>query len=206
MDGILKRTVDDHTIYEILTCIPEKKIQRKKGFIKKLFGSAITSGSLINEINGLAKGISDIYILDVPVGYDTGSIIKEFSRRFMFWGYDVEELYCPMKPMNDPEHFISYDAGVAVFTCNNIHDRKLFELDNVIYTVKISHPDENTSDFLNYYNLLSESKKDIDKAVARLSVAKKMHDELEAYYVDAMDFDGISDIRNKLISKINRYK
>ena len=42
----------------------------------------------------------------------------------------------------------------------------------------------------------------IDEAVRKVSLAKDIHDKLEAYYVSATDFDVINEIGEKIISKL----
>mgnify|MGYP006387474101 FL=1 len=47
-------------------------------------------------------------------------------------------------------------------------------------------------------------KKNIDKAIEILSNAKEKHDELEVYYIDAMDFNAMEDIKKEVIDKIDK--
>ena len=42
----------------------------------------------------------------------------------------------------------------------------------------------------------------INEAVVRLSQAKALHDELEKYYIDAMDFDALGECSEKLVEQI----
>ena len=50
---------------------------------------------------------------------------------------------------------------------------------------------------------LKKAKKEvIEEAVKKVSLAKDIHDKLEAYYVNATDFDVINEISEKIMSRI----
>jgi len=48
-----------------------------------------------------------------------------------------------------------------------------------------------------------DMKSNIDKAITALKHAKAMHDDLENYYVDAMDFSGVDNCKSEMIEKID---
>ena len=42
----------------------------------------------------------------------------------------------------------------------------------------------------------------MDEAINRIKSAKYLHDELEKYYIANIDFEGMQDLRNKIIDNI----
>ena len=142
-------------------------------------------------------------MIEVPGGYKPSGIIDFLSGRIMNQGYDVEELYCPMKPNETAEHIISKEAGLALFTCNEYHGKDIFEPDKVRALIKadimpITDTDKNMIEELK--NVANEN---IGSAIKHLKIAKKKHDELENYYIKAMDFDAVNKIKEQIIKRIN---
>ena len=109
-----------------------------------------------------------------------------------------------MHPVNCPEHIISVEADLAIITCNSFHNKVLFDNSKVKEIIKLPTISIEDKDI----DIISETKKgirsNIDNAIIKLNEAKKRHDELEKYYIEAMDFIEVERVKNKMIQKIDQ--
>ena len=164
----------------------------------------MTSAGAKSELCILSEEIKDIYLIELPDGYRLHGITEIISKRLKLDGFMTEELYCPMFPRGEAEHIISPDAGIAVFTCNNFHSAEVYEGKNIREIIKAEVIDMPYTERQRSEELVENAKTYMDKAVSVLSAAKVKHDELEEYYIDAMDFSGLGDMRNETITKIDK--
>lgn len=106
---------------------------------------------------------------------------------------------CPMDPLNKTEHVIFPDLKLGVFTSNDYHSIKGTKtvLSSRFIDKNIISKNKNSIAFI------KKAKGEmIDEAINSLKAAKSAHDILEGYYIDAMNFDRVNEIKNKVISEI----
>ena len=171
------------------------------GKVKKFFAGAISSSGMVNSLKSLATTAKDIYIFDTPAGCDISHVMKSISDKVTALGVDVIQLYCPMDPRNKIEHILIPEWERAIFTCNDYHGKELLASDNLTEVIEVcrSHDEYKTA---NYLAMLKDTRYNLNKAVESLKIAKELHDELETYYIDSMDFNGINDIKDYIITTI----
>lgn len=203
MNRILKKYISEETLYDFIMSVKLPGKRNAAGKRKRYFGSSITSCGMINELPGLSKEIRDIYLIEVPTGYKPNVSMNFLSQIIVNQGYDVEELYCPMYPTETVEHILLPNAGIGVFTCNDFHGKELFEANNVKEIIKITTKPMNGNDRERLEFLKKEAVSNIENATRILKNAKKNHDDLEKYYIEAMDFAAIEEIKNKIIYRID---
>jgi len=203
LNDIYRKYASEDSIYKMIMAMKMPDKRGRTGKRKRRFGSAITSAGIRNELSSLSAGISNIYLIEVPTGYRTKNISDHLSQRITDQGYDVEELYCPMNPYGTAEHIISPDADIAVFTCNEYHLMDIFD-DDSKEVIKVESAPIDDIDKARIEELKDIGKKNIDKAIEILSNAKEKHDELEVYYIGAMDFNAMEDIKKEVIDKIEK--
>lgn len=189
-------------INEVLDVINIKKNNDRKGRIRKLFGSAITSKGLINKLNDLSIHLNNIYLVNCNQGYNVDKIVAGISAKITDNGYDVTELYCPMKPDKGPEHIISFDADVGVFTCNKYHDFAWLKNNRGSKVISLDLQSANLS-IDDRWDIISEDiESSINKSICYLKSAKELHDELESFYIESMEHDAVNEKIYKTIEKI----
>jgi len=173
------------------------------GFRKKFFAGAVTCEGIKSSLESLVKNTGKVIILKVPAGFRTERLLTPLSARLVNAGFDVEEYYCPMDPDNKLEHIISPDADIAVISCNEYHGADLLQSGRKIVEVNLEQIYKSNHTYRSIFeNLREESRKTIVKAVEQLAAAKKYHDELESYYIQAMDFEKIGMCTKKIIEEI----
>lgn len=203
MNRIFKKYISEETLYDFIMSVKLPGKRNAAGKRKRYFGSSITSSGMVNELTGLSKDIRDIYLIEAPTGYKTNVPMNFLSQIIVNQGYDVEELYCPMYPAGTAEHIISPDAGIGVFICNDFHGKELFDANNVKEIIKVTIKPMNGNDRERLEFLKKEAVSNIENVTRILKNAKKKHDDLEKYYIEAMDFAAIEEIKNKVICKID---
>ncbi|MGN1482029.1 AAA family ATPase [Porcipelethomonas sp.] len=127
--------------------------------------------------------------------------LKTLAGLFTEYGYDVTVSECTMLHSNTFEHMIVEKLGLAFVTGNFFN--------------KLEYDNENVINFSRFYNkeLLSAKKQRINfdrkascelsqEAAASLKTALDIHDELEKYYIDAIDFERLDKMTEDFIQTL----
>lgn len=173
-----------------------------EGSVRRFFAGAITSGGIKSCISSLAKNIDKVFAIDVPAGAGTSNLLRQASAKLRTWGFAVEEFYCPMEPGSKLEHIVSQEAGIAVFSINEYHGNMLSSKRSDIIKITPELHEMTQQEKKIYEELKESSRLNIEKAIAALKQAKALHDELESFYIPAMDFDKIEAVKHEIINKI----
>ncbi|NLJ58423.1 MAG: hypothetical protein GX339_06225, partial [Tissierellia bacterium] len=118
-------------------------------------------------------------------------ILDEAIKR----GYNVECYYRPLSPKK-PQHIYLPEKKIIIVTTENhinINYQEVFNLHSLMETEKIKMRISEIENNLHLYNLLTKN------ALEKLSSTKKMHDLLEDFYVNSMNFDGVNEIFDNII-------
>lgn len=205
MTDNLSHLIDDNMLCETVDSINSSFCEIRKrgsesGKRKKLFASAITPGGLKNGFESMVQNIDNIVILEVPVGFRTETVMKPIADTFVRSGFEIEEFYCPMDPEKKLEHIIVPSVKTAFLSSNKFH--MVADL-NYTSKYKIAVDRKNNELIYDIYSeQLDAAENDIMSAVRMLKCAKAQHDVLEKYYIDAMDFSKIADLKNRIIDNI----
>lgn len=106
---------------------------------------------------------------------------------------------CPTDPLNKIEHVIFPELKIGVFTSNSYHPVKG---DKTVSSSRFINRNIVTKN-KNSIAFMKKAKNEmIKEAVEALKSAKSAHDILESYYIEAMNFEKVNEIKNKLISEI----
>ncbi len=187
-----------HIVKELLPSTPGNG----QGSARKLFISAITPQGPVNHLDNLVKSYSYIYVLSGEPGSLKRRIVKSVREAALHNGFAVEDFCCALDPYQ-------------------IDHLGLPELDTVIINSKEPHlllsdkargggkiiPIEIEGDlddsrrkiidrFTSYY------REALQEAVAMLQEAGKIHDQIESYYIPAMDFSIVETLRHKVLQSI----
>lgn len=173
--------------------------QRKKGKTEKRFISALTGGGEV-----LYEDIIDSYerVLLIEDGYDGAHHLTALADKMLAsMGYDRIRLCCPLMPEHI-DHLLLPECSLAILTQNQrlqwqrqlpvvktIHLRSLMDAD-----ILSAHKNK-----LNFVKKLSRSL--CEEVSEYLSSEKALHDELEKYYINAMDFDTVNAKTAEIITK-----
>lgn len=175
------------------------------GRVKKFFAGAITPAGIKSNITSIANGAGRVIILDMPVGFRTGELLRSAAERLVDAGLDIEEYYCPMFPEDRLEHIVCQSADIAIVTSNDFHTVCADDFDGRVSVIKAEPDKDAWHDELPediFSDLRESSRALMIKAVEMLKKAKEQHDVLEEYYISGMDFSGADALCEELINKI----
>lgn len=191
MKGNVHATFEENMIFQEFAEIP---ISEVKGNVRKLFASAITPKGLINHAETVLGGYKT-YILKGYCGNCLMRICDIATNR----GFDVEAYYCPFAPDKRLDHLIIPKLNLAFTVSNKYHfcDKgEVVDFDEFA-SKYILEKYKDEREFA-----ASEIDRLIERAVTTIAVAKQYHDELEKYYIPAMDFAKIDALIEKTMKQV----
>ena len=190
-----------HKFSEKLASSRLKSSSDGMGKVKKRFLSALTPEGLVLFRDTFSELCDEITVLLDPFGYASSVIIRILTMKACEQGFSPIVCYCPTSPEHRPEHLIIPELSMGFFTSKSWHPEDFGE---------VSHVDcmrfFDKEALMKHKNRLAFNKRSRDEllteAVNRLSRAKKIHDELEGYYIESMDFDKAKQYSEELIRDI----
>lgn len=189
-------------INTIITSIPVDSSKTGFGSDRHIFSTAFTPDGIVSFNEDLSKEAKDLIVISGGPGYKKTEILKQTGSYLQNKGYFVEYLHDPFIPER-LENILVPELSLGIFTSNEIS--------------KITYPSVTykMSDFCNKAALTNRvdevlyDKKQFDELVAKalscIKNAKSLHDQLETYYVQAMDFSIVDTLYDETIKKIESY-
>lgn len=171
------------------------------GKLKKRFLSGITPEGFYVFSDTFSDMCENIVVLDDPFSHASAVILKILSMKAREQGLDCIMCYCPMSPEYKPEHLIIPGLSLGFFTANRYHPSDFSSATHIDCKRFLD------SDFLSRHkNRIAFNNRSADEllneAVKKLEKAKSIHDILERYYINAMDFSASSEYGEEIIGKI----
>lgn len=188
-------------VAKIRSALFKKRAPAKRtGGIRKLFACAITPDGPVSYLESLFGRADHLYLLEGPPGAGQEMIVEKVLASAVENGKTVEAYFSPFDPKR-PEHLWFPEQKAGIVTSGwpfEYHPQK-------------EYLGIDTKKLLLEKDLASlEAEKEIDpvvrdlfdRAVKWLQRAKRAHDELEGYYLPAVDFAGIERLRQKTLRRI----
>jgi len=171
----------------------------EEGKLRSLFASAMTPKGLCNYLDNILTA-DVIYEIKGGIGSCEEKILEKLKVAALERGFFVEAYYCALNPYK-LEHLLIPELNVAVTTTNSYHTSTVEKYCTV-----------DMKDFLNQDIILSHSKdlaQNADEfdnllsiALNTISRAKTLHDRLETYYINNINFNAIDECFTETIEKI----
>lgn len=169
------------------------------------FLSAVTPKGIFTFESTAQKLAQKLYIIDDKYGAVSRTILETIRKYALNCGYDIISCYCPIAPHEKLEHLFVPALGLGFVTSNQFHK---FEIP--------CHKKINSERFYDIEKLKSKkqrigfnkkaSSELVDEAISLLKEAKSIHDQIEKYYINAMDFTSVDKIAEQTIEKIKSIK
>ncbi len=172
----------------------------RKGEEKRRFLNGVTPKgyvTLFDTANALCDRIITVKDSDI---YASSYLMETLKRFAVANGVDVISCLNPILPEGYPLHIIFPESKIGFFTSNSLQDfsayaDKSVNADRFLNKEIIAaHKPRLLFNRKTFTQLLSESIKILEKA-------KSVHDELERYYIEAMDFNSLNEYSNEIIEK-----
>lgn len=176
------------------------------GSIRKLFASAITPDGPVNYLDTSVWCAEKCYVVKGEPGTGKSTLIQKVIDTAITLGFNIEVFYCPLDPTK-PEHVVIPELQTAVTTSTIAHQYKLVKTsplaeinmgDCVDYTIIEKYQDNIAYDQQMFWELWA-------KTIECLKHSKKLHDQLETYYVPYMNFKGIHELWEKTLARVLSY-
>lgn len=169
----------------------EKQIEYNGFHERYLFSSAFTPEGFVDYTKTILDGVGYIYYIKGEVGTGKSLLLNRMVDRAKILNYSVEIYYNSMFP-NKIESLYIKDLDVII-TSNKLAEdyaKEIIDFGEYIDIDKLNKED------YKFYDLL------IDRGIESLSKAKDNHFILEKSYNPAINYDGIDNIRIKLLKEI----
>lgn len=205
----ISRIVSDHVNLEkvesFVTRFISREVPRKSsgslGKKKKRFLSSIGPSGIVcfsDTINTLATKIVGI---DDEYSVVSGALLEQIGERAIKNGYDVIFCHNPLKPKNHLEHIIIPELSLCVSAMDSMFDFGL-EYERIVHVSRFLDMEkikENKQKLSFCKKTISEL---VSESISLLTKAKSIHDDLEDYYINAMDFTALDDFCEEFAAEI----
>lgn len=190
---------DDNEVMSLIEEMIKQTLKDNKGIgtSKSFFASAITYKGFVNTLDEIKGNMKTSLVIKAPVGIRIDHVIDKAADTVIEMGYEITKFYCPMKPKK-PEHLITDDCSFGLFSYNEYHEFNGIKENEVIDLETITFIKDNDI----YSNAKAEYETNLRRAISKLKEAKELHDALEEYYIPAMDFEKVAEIKDRIISKV----
>ncbi|RIW29093.1 hypothetical protein D3H55_19775 [Bacillus salacetis] len=177
----------------------------KKGEVRHRFLGAATPKGPRDFIGNLTEDLPKRYFIKGRPGTGKSTMLKKLAQAAEDRGLDVEIYHCGFDP-NSLDMVIVRELGFAIFDSTAPHEyfpeRSGDEIIDVYERAVTPGTDEKYA-----YEIKEISKNYAGKmkeATSCLARAKSLHDELEAYYISAMNFDIVGELKDKIQSELEQ--
>lgn len=172
---------------------------KKQSKIRKLFTESFTAMGYISYTEYFFED-NDVWAV---VGKDTdysSILLERILYEAVKRGFDAECYYRPLSPEKLQHIYLPEKKLIIVTAENNMNIKysEVFDIHGIIEPESIKSRISEIENNLHLYDLL------IKNALEKLSEAKKLHDLLEAFYINCMDFDGVDKYYDAFISEFPR--
>ncbi|NLM44154.1 MAG: hypothetical protein GX201_09110 [Clostridiales bacterium] len=190
----------NNTIYEYKSTILDSiKPLKKLGKPRHLFHSSINSAGRVDFVEDALLKESTCHYVKTQYYTAATEFLKTLSSDLLMKGYDVEIFHQPLDP-NIIETIMVNELSLVISNDHKLEKKadKIIDLENFRNKTSVK-------EYLSYIendNTIMESL--LDEAIRKIQLAKKLHDELERFYIQNMDFERMAELRNKTIERIKK--
>lgn len=203
MDFNKANQVTDELIQEILL---DKKSNNENAIIRHRFFGASTSAGVVDFIPSITDGLTKRYFIKGRAGSGKSTLLKKVVSASKERGFDIEVYHCGFDP-ESVDMVVIRELSVCLFDSTDPHEyfpeRKGDEIvDLYKLTITPGTDEKYESDIIYYTKSYKQRMKD---GIAHLKKAKSLNDQLEAMYMDAVDFSVIDEMDiaiNREIAKL----
>lgn len=171
-----------------------------QGYIRKLFTEAYTADGYINYTASICRN----HKVWAVTGKNTNLIsvlLNRISSEASARGYSIDRIYSALHP-DKLQHVYISDLDLMIISGTGQLDISYEEIIHLNLLTDDSKLDKYRLEIQNnilLYDLL------IKNALEKLAETKKVHSQLEAYYIDSMDFKGVDLCFDSVLSSLEAY-
>ncbi|WP_134685041.1 PRK06851 family protein [Brevibacillus migulae] len=174
-----------------------------EGLAKHRFLGAATPKGPVDFIQNLTEELPHRYFLKGRPGSGKSTLLKKLAAHAEQNGFAVEVYHCGFDP-NSLDMVIVRELGWAIFDSTAPHehfpDRDGDRVIDMYERIITPGTDEVYADEI--AAISKRYKEAMNVATGHLAQAKALHDELEAIYIDSMDYSIVDDLRERIHEQI----
>jgi Cdc6-like AAA superfamily ATPase len=173
------------------------------GRVYDRFLGAATPVGAVDFVPNLTETVGKRYFIKGRPGSGKSTMLKKLAAKAQSRGYDVEVYHCGFDP-HSLDMVIVRELDFAIFDSTAPHEYfPERERDEIIdmYTELIS-PGTDEKYEAEIKDVGGRYKAKMNEAIASLAHAKELRDQLEAIYIEAMDFAKVDEITGQLQKEI----
>ncbi|MGI6533139.1 MAG: hypothetical protein ACOX23_00770 [Peptococcia bacterium] len=179
------------------------------GSVRRLFASANTPDGYVHHCHSLLQDAETLYLLEGDTGVGIHELLEVLLRMGVGLGLRCEAYHCPFIPARlELVYFPALQTGfLYAHELLRLEVEALPHLQNRLELDFCSLFDRIT--LKPYRDDIAEARQRMEKlrkkGWAKLKEAQRYHQQLEAFYVEAVDFAGINAKREELLEKLLAY-
>ncbi|TAH74861.1 MAG: hypothetical protein EWM47_01370 [Anaerolineaceae bacterium] len=196
---IAKPYVHYDAINDFVTKLIKKLKDSKTGKEKQRLLSAVSVGETVFFGETIEKLSNTIHVIPDMWGAASAILLSRLYHSATLLGLEQIVCYCSIRTPDKIDHIIFPSAGISVTTANSFHsikDNKHHILEDLMKSI-----DKTEQEMMSLH--LNKAKELIDIASEHIKSAKLHHDDLEAFYVKAMDFSKVDIIYDRIMNEIS---
>lgn len=200
-ESIITKSMDFQTVDSLTERLIGEILQTSPR-VRHLFAGALTPEGAVNFVEELTEDCERRYIIKGGPGSGKSTLISRVAKAAVDRGYDVDLFHCAFDP-ESLDLVVIHGLRVAVIdgspphefepkrTCDYVIDLMQFADLKVLE----AHKDELIEKEARFASAL-------DEGLDKIKQAKQLHDYLETFYIQAMDFSGVEDTGMKVLEKV----
>ena len=144
-----------------------------------------------------------VYLLEDDYGASSRLILGALRQAALEAGWDVISCYCPLAPYEKLEHLFVPGLELGFFTANAAH-RPTLAADRVVRARRFTDPDGLRRQKKRLAANRKAAAQLVEAAGRLLGEAKQLHDQLEGYYLQAMDFAQADQVAGRTLAAFEK--
>lgn len=177
-----------------------KKNQRR-GTEKQRFLSAVTDKGVFFMNRTPSLLCKKIYAVEDEAGAVSRIFMNAVKKSALEHGLDIITCKCPIFPNEKTEHVFIPSLKLGFVTINKRHNLKIVP-ERIIHAARFTDPKKHSRHKIRIRFALRSASNLIEEAVLCMREAKSLHDELESFYIKAMDFSLVEEKTAKILDLI----
>jgi len=158
--------------------------------------SAVSVGKTVFFDDTMMALCPKLYVISDNWGAASDLLLSNLRDLALTKNLDVITCYCSIHNLGKIDHLLFPSARIGVTTANSFHStscKTYISIDELMYPIETADLDIMT-------NYLSTAQHLIETASDHVASAKQLHDKLEAFYIEAMDFSKVDIIFNGIVN------
>jgi len=160
--------------------------------------SAVSVGKTMFFDDTLILLCPKLYVISDEWGAASDSLLSSLRNLALINKLDFTTCFCSIRIPDKIDHLLFPSARAGVTTANSFHSTSYksgIDIDGLMNPI-------DKADLEIMTNHLSDAKHLIETASNHIARAKQLHDELEAFYIEAMDFSKVDNIFDRIVNDI----